>query len=108
MSDAVRKRLTVAAVVLKCLAIAAILRPLLVRHASKVVTVFAHAFPGAAASAGHARSYTYFSGFHVLSFRDIKWALTLGVVLYAGGLVLQFLAAARPQTPGPAPDRLSS
>ena len=108
MNDAMRKRLNFAAVILKCLAMVAILRPVLVHHASKVVTVFAHAFPGTAASPGHPRSYTYFSGFHVLSFRDIKWALTLGVLLYVIALVLQFAAAGRPQTPETAPDRLSS
>lgn len=80
---------------LKLLAFAAILKPVLVRHASKVVTVFTQPVVGDAGA--HApRTYTYFTGFHVLDFSDIKWALLVGVALYLTALGIQFAAASRP------------
>ena len=103
-----RTHVNIVAVILKCLAIAAILRPVLSRHMSKAVTVFAQAFPGAAGSPNHARSYTYFSGFHVLSFSDIKWSLTIGVALYLVALALQVGAAGRLQARGASQEPLSS
>lgn len=95
MNDTTRKWINGAVIALKLLAIAAILKPVLDRHASKVVTVFAQAFPGIPNQVDHPRSYTYFSGFHVLNFSDIKWGLAIGVALYLVALAVQF-AASRP------------
>jgi hypothetical protein len=108
MVDSLRKRVNVAAVVLKCLAMAAIVQPVLSRHVSKTVTVFAQALPGAAGSPNHGRSYTYFSGFHVLSFNDIKWSLTIGLALYLAAVALQIVAGGRLLGQSAAPERLSS
>lgn len=84
-------------IALKILAFVAVLQPVLVRHASKVVTVFEHAIPGAKAPS-QPRSYTYFSGFHMLSFSDIKWGLAIGMALYFTALAIQFAAASRLHT----------
>lgn len=78
---------------LKLLAFVVVLKPVLVRHASKVVTVFTQPVVG---DAGHApRTYTYFTGFHLLDFSDIKWGLLAGVVLYLTAIGIQFAAAGR-------------
>jgi hypothetical protein len=79
---------------LKLLAFAVVLRPVLIRHASKVVTVFTQPVVGDAG--GHApRTYTYFTGFHLLDFADIKWGLLAGVMLYLAALGIQLAAAGR-------------
>ncbi len=82
------------ALTLKLLAFAVVLKPLLIRHASKVVTVFTQPVVGDAGA--HARrTYTYFTGFHVLDFSDIKWCLLAGVTLYLAALGIQLTAAGR-------------
>jgi hypothetical protein len=79
---------------LKLLAFAAVLRPVLIRHASKVVTVFTQPVVGDAG--GHTpRTYTYFTGFHLLDFSDLKWGLLVGVTLYLAALGIQLAAAGR-------------
>jgi len=83
-------------ITLKLLAFVALLKPILVRHASKAVTVFEQAFPGLPSTPDHPRSYTYFSGFHVLNFSDIKWGLLVGVTVYLVALAIQFTVASRP------------
>lgn len=81
-------------VALKLLAFAVVLKPVLIRHASKVVTVFTQPIVGDAGA--HARrTYTYFTGFHLLDFADIKWGLLVGVTLYLAALGLQLAAAGR-------------
>jgi len=94
MSEATRRVINGSVIALKVLAIAAILKPVLIRHASKAVTVFDHTLQGANQPA-HPKSYTYFSGFHVLTFSDIKWGLAIGVVLYFVALAIQFAAVTR-------------
>lgn len=94
MGDSTRKLINGSVIVLKILAIAAILKPVLVRNASKAVTVFEQAFPGVN-QPHHPKSYTYFSGFHVLNFSDIKLGLAIGVGLYLVALAIQFVAATR-------------
>jgi hypothetical protein len=88
--------MNVGVITLKLLAIVALLKPILVRHASKAVTVFEQAFPGLPGTPDHPRSYTYFSGFHVLDFSDIKWGLLVGVTVYLVALAIQFAVASRP------------
>jgi hypothetical protein len=84
---------------LKLLAFAIVLRPVVVRHASKAVTVFTQPVVGSAGA--HApRSYTYFAGFHVLDFSDIRWGLLLGVTLYLMALGIQLAATGRYAPPG--------
>ena len=79
---------------LKLLAFAVVLRPVLIRHASKVVTVFTQPVVGDAGA--HApRAYTYFTGFHLLDFSDLRWGLLLGVVLYLMALAIQLAASGR-------------
>ncbi len=79
---------------LKLLAFAVVLKPVLVRHASKVVTVFTQ--PAVGGAGAHApRTYTYFTGFHLLDFSDIRWGLLLGVALYLTALVIQLAASGR-------------
>ena len=94
MGDSTRKLVNGSVVVLKILALAAILKPVLVRHASKAVTVFEQALPGVN-QPNHPKSYTYFSGFHVLNFSDIKLGLAIGVGLYLVALAIQFVAVTR-------------
>jgi hypothetical protein len=94
MSDATRRLINGSAIALKILAMMAILKPVLIRHTSKAVTVFEQAFPGVNQPA-HPKSYTYFSGFHVLNFSDIKWGLAIGVILYLAALGIQIAAATR-------------
>lgn len=77
---------------LKLLAFAVILKPVLIRHASKVVTVFTQPVVGDA-GAQAPRTYTYFTGFHMLDFSDIKWGLLMGVALYLVALGIQLAAA---------------
>ncbi len=79
---------------LKLLAFAVILKPVLIRHASKVVTVFTQPVVGGA-GAQAPRTYTYFTGFHLLDFSDIKWGLLIGVALYLVALGIQLAAAGR-------------
>ena len=82
------------ALTLKLLAFAVVLKPVFIRHASKVVTVFTQPVVGDAG--GHARrTYTYFAGFHLLDFSDIKWGLLAGVMLYLAALGIQLAAAGR-------------
>jgi hypothetical protein len=95
MSGSIRTWINGSVITLKILALVAILQPVLVRHASKAVTVFEQGLPEAANPPMHARSYTYFSGFHVLNFSDIKWGLAIGLGLYLAALVIQFAAASR-------------
>ncbi len=90
------RRILVKATVLtlKLLAFVVVLKPVLVRHASKVVTVFTQ--PVVGDPGGHApRTYTYFTGFHLLDFSDIKWGLLAGVILYLAAIVIQLAAAGR-------------
>jgi hypothetical protein len=94
MSDATRRWINGSAIALKILAMVAILKPVLIRHTSKAVTVFEQVLPGGNPPA-HPKSYTYFSGFHVLNFSDIKWGVALGVILYLAALGIQFAAATR-------------
>lgn len=94
MSDSARAFVKATVVALKLLAFVAILKPVFIRHASKVVTVFTQTPPGAAGPHGP-RTYTYFTGFHLLDFSDIKWGLVIGVVLYLTALGIQFVAAGR-------------
>ncbi len=84
---------------LKTLAIVTILRPIFVRHISKAVTVFMQAAPGVLSQPQHRPAYTYFSGFHVLSFSDVQWSLIEGIAVYAVALTIQ-VAAARLLTSG--------
>jgi hypothetical protein len=94
MSGATRIIVNGTVLTLKLLAFAVILKPVLVRHASKVVTVFTQAVVGDAGA--HApRTYTYFAGFHLLDFSDIKWGLLIGVALYLMALGIQLAAAGR-------------
>jgi hypothetical protein len=88
MGDSTRPLINGSVIVLKILALAAILEPVLVRHASKAVTVYEQV-------PNHPKSYTYFSGFHVLNFSDIKWGLAIGVGLYLVALAIQFVGATR-------------
>jgi hypothetical protein len=81
-------------VALKLLAFAVVLKPVLVRHASKVVTVFTQPVMGDVGGHGR-RTYTYFTGFHLLDFSDIKWGLLVGVTLYLAALGIQLAAAGR-------------
>lgn len=108
MSDATRKLINGSVIVLKILAFVAVLQPVLVRHASKVVTVFEQATPGSANAPLHPRSYTYFSGFHVLNFSDIKWGLAIGLVLYLAALAIQFTAVTRLHSAQPHEGRQAS
>ncbi len=94
MSDSTKKWINGSVIVLKILAIVALLRPVLAHHASKAVTVFEQAFPGVH-QPNLPKSYTYFSGFHVLNFSDIKWGLAIGVGVYLVALAIQFAAATR-------------
>jgi hypothetical protein len=94
MGDSTRKLINGSVIVLKILALAVILEPVLIRHASKAVTVYEQAFAGAN-QPNHPKSYTYFSGFHVLNFSDIKWGLVIGVGLYLVALAIQCAAATR-------------
>jgi len=94
VGDSTRKLINGSVIGLKILALAAILEPVLIRHASKAVTVYEQAFPGAN-QPNHPKSYTYFSGFHVLNFADIKWGLAIGVGLYLVALAIQFAVATR-------------
>ena len=94
MTEARKAILNATVIALKLFAFAVILKPVLVRHASKVVTVFAQ--PPAGDAATHsARAYTYFTGFHVLDLSDLKWSLLVGVTLYLAALWIQFVAAGR-------------
>jgi hypothetical protein len=95
MSRSPRTWINGSVIALKILAFVAVLQPVLVRHASKVVTVFEQAVPGATNGAAQPRSYTYFSGFHMLSFTDIRWGLAVGMALYFTALAIQFAAASR-------------
>lgn len=94
MSGSTRTVLKGMVVALKLLAFLAILKPVLIRHASKVVTVFTPPAAGAAGPHGP-RTYTYFTGFHQLNFSDIQWGLVIGVVLYLTALGIQFAATGR-------------
>ena len=94
MSNSTKQWINGGVIVLKILAFVAVLKPVLARHASKVVTVFEQT-PGTAGPVGHPPTYTYFSGFHVLNFSDIKWGLAVGLALYLLALGIQFLAAGR-------------
>jgi hypothetical protein len=94
MGDATRKLINGSVIALKILAMVAIIKPVLIRHASKAVTVFEQTFPGVNQPT-HPKSYTYFSGFHVLNFSDIKWGVAIGVILYLAALGIQFAAATR-------------
>jgi hypothetical protein len=105
MNDSARLLVNWTVLTLKLLAFAVVLRPVLIRHASKVVTVFTQ--PVVGDIEGHARrTYTYFTGFHLLDFSDIKWGLLLGVTLYLAALGIQLTAAGRvgaTRTPEPPP-----
>jgi hypothetical protein len=78
---------------LKVLAIMTVLGPVLARHVFKVVTVYMQAGPASLNRPGPQRSYSYFTGFHMLNFADIKWDLIEGIALYAVALAIQYTAA---------------
>jgi hypothetical protein len=100
MDGSRRVLLSVTVLTLKLLAFAVVLRPVLMRHASKVVTVFTQ--PVAGGAGPHApRAYTYFTGFHLLDFSDIRWGLLLGVALYLMALAIQLAASGRLATRTP-------
>jgi hypothetical protein len=94
MSGAATRLINRSVIALKILAMMAILKPVLIRHTSKAVTVFDQTFPGGTQPT-HPKSYTYFTGFHVLNFSDIKWGLAIGVILYLAALGIQIAAATR-------------
>ncbi len=95
MSGSTRTWINGSVITLKILAFVAILQPVFVRHASKVVTVFGQGLPRGSYPPAHPPSYTYFSGFHVLNFSDIRWGLAIGLALYFAALAIQFVAASR-------------
>ena len=60
---------------------------------SRVVTVYMQSGPATLNRPGPQRSYSYFTGFHMLNFADIKWDLLEGIALYAVALAIQYTAA---------------
>ena len=79
---------------LKIVALVTLLQPILARPVSKAITVFVPAWPGMLGLSVQQRSYTYYRGFHLLTFSDVKWSLIEGLAVYAVALTIQ-LAAAR-------------
>jgi len=80
---------------LKLCALATVLQAVLIHYATRVVTVLMTSVPSGISQVLHRpifTSYTYVSDVRPLSFGELKWALLVGVALYAEALLIQTVA----------------
>lgn len=86
--------LKVTVIGLKVLAFVAVLKPVLVHHATRVVTVLMPPAPGSAYQPPqHRPAYSYYSDVRYLNLTDLQWALLVGVVIYATALIIEMATA---------------
>src|SRR5207302_8395296 len=80
---------------LKLCDLATVLQSVLMKYANSVVTVLMTSVPSGISQALHRpsfSSYTYVSDVRALSLGELKWALLVGVVIYAEALLIQTVA----------------
>jgi len=80
---------------LKLCALASVLQAVRIHYANRVVTVLMTSVPSGISQALHRpifTSYTYVSDVRPLSLGELKWALLVGVAIYAEALLIQTVA----------------
>ena len=90
-----RPTLRVFIIGLKLCALATVLQAVLIHYANRVVTVLMTSVPSGISQALHRpifTSYTYVSDVRPLSLGELKWALLVGVAIYAEALLIQTVA----------------
>ena len=81
---------------LKLCALATVLQAVFVHYANRVVTVLMTSVPSGVSRALHRptfTSYTYVSDVRPINLVELKWALLVGVAIYAEALLIQTVAA---------------
>ncbi|HLW61395.1 MAG TPA: hypothetical protein VKV57_15940 [bacterium] len=96
--DGRKSLVNVTVIGLKVLALAAVLRPLFIHHATRIVTVFMPSAPGSVYSPLHRPAYSYFSDLRYVNYNNLKWSLIASIAIYAAALAIE-AAASRILTP---------